>query len=33
LSRIAGQGPPAPQEIVLPTKVVFRQSCGPVPNA
>lgn len=30
LSRIAGQGPPTPQEIVLPTKVVFRQSCGPV---
>jgi LacI family transcriptional regulator len=29
VSRMAGDAPPVPQEIVLPAKVVFRQSCGP----
>jgi LacI family transcriptional regulator len=31
LSRVSGEGPITAQEIVLPAKVVFRESCGPVP--
>ena len=30
LSRVSGQAPSASQEIVLPTKVVFRDSCRPL---
>jgi len=31
LSRLAGSGPSGPQDIILPTKIIERQSSGPAP--
>ena len=31
LDRLAGEGPPEPQEILLPTELIVRRSSGPPP--